>query len=392
MKKYSADLIFPIASDPIQNGVVIVSDKGQILDIGDSSRIPSEGSQKIEGALIPGFVNTHCHLELSHMKGLMKTGTGLISFIDSVVKFRDFPQEEIMDAIAKGDQEMWDNGIVAVGDISNKIDTAQVKSQSNIDYYTFVEMFDFMQAGNLQPTIDQYKPVYEGQSVSGNNKKSYVPHAPYSVGKELFQFIREHNLPNSTISIHNQETPSENELFQKGSGSFYDFYKGFGMELPMKAIGKSAIHYALENMDPSQRTLFVHNTLTTKDDVLAAQAWSKDVFFATCANANLYIENKLPNYQMFVDTNAAMTIGTDSLSSNWQLSVWEEIKTIHRFNSFLPLATLLQWATLNGAKALGYENNIGSLEIGKSPGVLALLGLTSLEPESLENISVKRLF
>ena len=127
-------------------------------------------------------------------------------------------------------------------------------------------------------------------------------------------------------------------------------------------------------MNPENRTLFVHNTLTSQADIEAAQAWSPNVFWATCANANLYIENRLPNYQHFINTNARMTIGTDSLTSNWQLSILEEMKTIQRFQSYLSFDILLKWATLNGAQALGFDDTLGSIEVGKTPG-LSLLNL-----------------
>jgi aminodeoxyfutalosine deaminase len=114
--------------------------------------------------------------------------------------------------------------------------------------------------------------------------------------------------------------------------------------------------------------------MTTKDDILAAQSWNKDIFWATCPNANLYIENRLPDYQVFLDTNATVTIGTDSLTSNWQLSIWEEIKTIRRYQSYVPLETLISWATINGAKALGYDDRLGSIEVGKTPGLVLISG------------------
>jgi len=373
MKKITADYVYPVSSDPITNGVIVLDDNGKIEAIGTSSDIATEDAEHFKGVLIPGFINTHCHLELSHMKNLVPTGTGLIPFITSVVTYRDFPAEVVMQAIADADKEMWKNGINAVGDISNKADTANTKSQSKIDYYTFVEMFDFIQDHLLQPTIDQYKPVFKEQSSEGNNCKSYVPHAPYSVGPELFNFINENNQKGSTVSIHNQETADENQMFEKGTGAFFDFYKGFGMALDhFNAIEKSAIHYAMQYMDPDQKTLFVHNTTTTAEDIQAANKWSKKVYWATCANANLYIENSLPDYKTFIDADAKMTIGTDSLTSNWQLSILEEMKTIHKYNSFIPFDTLLKWATLNGAEALSYEDRLGSLEVGKNPGVLHL--------------------
>lgn len=375
MNKFSAAKIFGPDGQWIVNKVIITDDTGKILSIDDVSAHDKSSIKFLQGAIIPGMVNTHCHLELSHMKGKVDTGTGLLPFLNKVVSFRDIDPDIILQAIQDGDAEMYKKGIVAVGDISNKLDTAITKSKSKLDYYTFVEMFDFLQPSMTTSTIDQYKPVMEGQSTANHNQKSYVPHAPYTVSPGLFQFINENNTKGQTISIHNQETLAEDQLFLHGDGGFVDFYKGFGMNLDhIKPTGKTSLHYAIEHLKPDFKTIFVHNTMTTKDDILAAKSWNKDIFWATCPNANLYIENRLPNYRAFLETDAMVTIGTDSLTSNWQLSIWEEIRTICQFQSYVPLETILTWATINGAKALGFDDRLGSIEVGKSPGLVLISG------------------
>lgn len=376
MKKISADWVYPIASEPIENGVVILDDSGKILALDQRHNHDLASLDIRKGILTPGFINTHCHLELSHMKGLVATGTTLIPFITGVVTKRAAAEKVIQKAIEKAENEMIKSGIVAVGDISNVPDTFAQKAKGRLNYYTFIEMFDFLQTQNTAVEFEKYRAVYDVLSLAEGSQKSVVPHAPYSVSRDLFQKINDFNeKSNITVSIHNQETQPEQDLFQKGEGAFYDFYGKFGVSLDgFVAPKKTAIHYALENMNPSVRTLFVHNTLTSKADIEAAHEWSPNVFWATCPNANLYIENRLPNYQNFLDTNARVTIGTDSLTSNWQLSIIEEMKTIQRFQSYVPLETLLKWATLNGAEALGFADKLGSLAVGKTPG-LALLSV-----------------
>ncbi len=370
MKKFSADFIFPVSADPIQGGVIITDDAGKILQI---DRLENHDPTSVDirrGIIVPGFVNTHCHLELSHMRGKADTGTGLLPFLKTVVNFRDIPMEAILDAIECADREMYEAGIVAVGDISNKLDTAAQKDRSKIRYYTFVEMFDFMQDSWTERSFNEYMAVYNGQSTAHGNCKSAVPHSPYTVTPGLFQRIREVNEEDTTVSIHNQETPHEDAFFLNKTGDFLEFYEYFGFPIDhFQPTGKTSIHYALQHLNPHNRNLFVHNTMTTPPDIEAAHAWSDRVYWATCANANLYIENRMPFYQYFIDNNAKMTIGTDSLTSNWQLSVLEEMKTIARYQSYVPFATLLRWATLNGAEALGFEADLGSIEIGKTPGL-----------------------
>jgi aminodeoxyfutalosine deaminase len=377
MKKISADWVFTVAHEPLENGVVTIDKKGKILAIDTLKNHDPLTVERHKGVIVPGFINTHCHLELSHMKGMVDTGTTLIPFITAVVQKRNLPHEIIMKAIEKSDLEMQNEGIVAVGDISNATDTFLTKEKSPIRYYTFVEMFDFLQDANAKSTFEQYKTVADQLENTNGNKKSLVPHAPYSVSRELFKMLKEASPKSAaTISIHNQETQAEQDLFQTGKGAFREFYGKFGISLDdFRHNKKPSIHYAMKNMNPKNRTLFVHNTLTTREDIEAAHRWSKNVFWATCANANLYIENKMPDYQRFIDTDARMTIGTDSLTSNWQLSIIEEMKTIARFQSYLDFGTILRWATLNGAQALGYEKDLGSIEVGKKPG-LNLLNLS----------------
>ncbi len=371
MKYYSADYIMPISSDPIKDGVVAIDDEGRIDAIGKREDFPTIDLQSYRGILMPGMINTHCHLELSHMKGMCPTGTTLIPFITNVVKLRDFDAEIIQDKIAEEDRNMWQSGIQAVGDISNKVDTAAQKKISPISYYTFVEMFDFMQAAATDGTIEQYRNVFKDQAHEGGNKRSFVPHAPYSVSEGLFDFINRTNPDNATISIHNQETLDEQLLFSDGSGRFPEFYKGFNVNLDnFSPSGKTSIHYALEQMHAKRKNIFVHNTLTSAEDIQAAHTWSENTYWATCPNANLYIENRLPYYRTFIDNDAKMTIGTDSIMSNWQLSIWEEIKTIKKLQSYVSLSDMLKWATLNGAEALGYQKSMGSLEVGKQPGLI----------------------
>jgi cytosine/adenosine deaminase-related metal-dependent hydrolase len=262
---------------------------------------------------------------------------------------------------------MWSQGIQAVGDICNTSDTFSQKEKSPIRYYNFIELFDFLQTEKSEKFITGNLEVFE----KAKHPKSVVPHAPYSVSTNLFKKINQLNEPKSTVSIHNQETQEEDDLFRLGKSGFHSFYQNFGFSLDaFQARGSSSIRYALENMDPTNRTLFVHNTLTDTSDMEAAHQWNPEVFWCTCPNANLYIENRLPDYTKFIAADAVMTIGTDSLTSNWQLSVWEEMRTILRFQSYVSFETILTWATLNGARARGMESHLGSLETGKTPGVL----------------------
>ncbi len=386
MPTYTAEYLFD-GSQIRKNAFISINENGVIEDLGQAQK-EMNIDKHFPGLLMPGFINTHCHLELSHLKAKVDTGTGLLPFLSSVVQFRDVDQKEIDEAIAFNDNFMWENGIQACGDISNKADTFAVKESSPIRYYTFIEMFDLLQENLTDMFFGQYKEVFDACKETGGNKFSASPHAPYSVTPGMFNKINSLNSGTRTISIHNQETPHENAYFQDKTGDFTAFFKRLGFDdSAFSPINKDSIYYATENMDKKHRTLFVHNTTSQAKNIQDAKDWGNP-YWATCPNANLYIENSLPNYQTFIDCDAKMTIGTDSLSSNWQLSVLEEIKTIQRYNSFIPVATLLQWSTKNGAEALGFDDKLGSFEKGKNPG---LIHLSNFNGNSLQDCEVSRI-
>ncbi len=373
MKKLTADWIYPVTSAPLKNAILVIDDDGKILGIEQSTDIGSADVQYYPGAIIPGLINAHCHLELSHLAGVSPTGTGLITFLLRVVHHRAQDPQQISDAIDSYDRQMWESGIQAVGDICNTLDTSPRKAHSKIRYHNFIEMFDLWQEDQTEAHFQNYRQVFEEMYLKIHDKKSAVPHAPYSVSPLLFSKINQLNasLNDISISIHNQETSAENQFIRDATGPFVDFYRQLGIQShTQKPYGKNSINYALEQMNPAQNILLVHNTLSREEDICFAQKWSDQIYWVSCPNANLYIENRLPDYRLFTEAGAKICLGTDSMTSNWQLSIWEEMKTIKKYQSGIPEEELLRWATINGARALGFESDLGSLEVHKKPGIL----------------------
>ena len=133
MKSFKADYVYPVCADPIKNGIVTVDDFGKIISVIDpalSTETPNSPVEQVSGIICPGFVNTHCHLELSHLREKIKQRTGLVNFIIDIQKLRGADTALVLDAIEKADNEMYENGIVAVGDISNTNSTIDLKKNS----------------------------------------------------------------------------------------------------------------------------------------------------------------------------------------------------------------------------------------------------------------------
>lgn len=326
----------------------------------------------LSGILSPGFINCHCHLELSHLKNVIPPHTGLVDFLCSVVTKRGFEQELIQDEIRKAEQEMFANGIVAVGDIGNTADTAAVKRNSKIRWHNFVEVLGFTDAKAVS-NLQQYASVAE--KLRTYHRTSLVPHAPYSISPLTFQLINEATA-GQIISIHNQETAAEDELYKTGAGDFLRLYKIFGFDRsPFPVTGKSSIRSYLPYFNKAQTIFLIHNTFMPEEDIIWANKYAADnglkLVYCFCINANLYIENKAPGLELFQQQHCNLVLGTDSYSSNWQLSITKEMQALLQHTS-VTAEPALQMATLNGAKALQWQNDLGSFEKNKHPGIVLI--------------------
>ena len=375
MKKISAEFIFPGNSTPIKNGVVVFDINGTIETIlnPELDKIDWKEVEKYEGIICPGFVNTHCHLELSYLKGQLTKETELHGFIKEIISVRDkFTEEERLKAIDLADNEMINNGIVAVGDISNGNSTFNQKAESKINYHTFLEVFSLNPAlaKEVIEKTTRLKEAYPNQQ-----HVSITTHAPYSMSQELMNAVNEAS--GNILTIHNQETASENELFLTKTGKLYEELSSFSEDIKnWTATGKNSLPSYLPNFNSSKNILLVHNTFTNKEDISFAKAYSDSIYWCFCPNANEYIEKRQPNYSLFI--NEKCTIGTDSLASNWSLSILDELKTISIKDSTISLETLIKWSTFNGAQFLDFEN-LGSIEKGKQPGLNLISGLDGMK-------------
>ena len=343
--------------------------------------------QQMEGILSPGFVNAHCHLELSHMKGMIPAHTGLQEFVKQIVTLRQVDPVAIQEAIVNAEAEMMENGIVAVGDISNTLDTLKQKAKHNLAYYSFVELYD------LDPTraADKILAGIEIQKQFQENcvRASLVPHAPYSVTNDLWNLLSAH-FGIHTITLHNQETPDENDFFKTKTGSFLGMYERTKVNLDFfEATGLSSLQSVLPVFKNAHHGILVHNSFTSAEDIQAVHAAMNNAFWCLCPNANQYIEQTMPPIELLRSEKAKLVIGTDSYASNWSLNVLDELKTIQKHQPQIPLAEMLGWATINGAQALQMDKHLGSFELGKKPGVVLIKGVDELN--GLRNASSQRI-
>lgn len=375
-RKFKADELFDGYRFRNSNEVLITKEDGTIEAI-----IPLEQAgddvQLLKGILTPGLINCHCHLELSHLKNVIPPHTGLIDFLCAVVTKREVSAQVKAQAILAAENEMYTNGIVAVGDIGNTADTAMVKSKSKIRWQNFVEVISFTDERATE-NFKHYQTVAEElelKTKNSNHRTVLVPHAPYSISPKTFELINAAS-KNQIISIHNQEHPAEDELYKTGGGDYLKLFKIFGMDAsPFPVTGKSSIRSYLPYFNNGQTIFLIHNTFMPEEDIVWANEYAATnglkLVYCLCINANLYIENKTPPIELFLTHNCALVLGTDSYSSNWHLSIAKEMQALLQ-HSTLTKEQVLQMATFKGAKALQWDEELGSFEKKKKPGIVLL--------------------
>lgn len=386
--KFHADQLFDGYRFRKQDEVLVTDEKGKVYGI-----IPladaGEDIRKVEGILCPGFVNAHCHLELSFLKGVIPTHTGLVGFVSQVMQHRNAASEIIEQSIIDAEAEMIANGIVAVGDICNTPNTIAQKQKGRVRYQNFIEVAGFV-PGAAESRFNAIKEIAEQFYIYFPNNTSIVPHAPYSVSLPLLDKIKEHSR-NKIFSIHNQESVQETLFFKEQTGDFLSLYNNLGVDLSFfKNTYKSSVEYYIGKIAKEMNALFVHNTFTSKEDIDNIVNQINNPYFCLCPAANLYIENSLTNINLFRSVNDGnnIVVGTDSLASNNSLNILGELSIIQQHFPVIEVEELLKWATINGARALTLEKSLGSFEINKQPGVLQIFSKKNLG-NNLVNSTIK---
>jgi len=390
MKRFSSQLIITNTGPPLSRAVITTEDDGSIINIEDTGGILEE-KHSIEfhnGIIIPGFVNCHCHLELSHMRSSIPQGKGLGEFISQIRNNRENNNDLITAATFAADNLMYQEGIVLCADICNTSLSFNVKKESKISYVNLLEVFG-IDPGKAEKRISDIMDIAE-RSDEMDLPFAIVPHSVYSVSLPLFRLIQQKSINNKITSMHFMETKGEKDFVEKHSGSLMMTYEQSGLlPLHLETV-KSHAEAVMSEITPAGNLMLVHNTFADRDTINKIRQ-RKSLFWCLCPNSNLYIENELPPLKMLVDEGCEIVIGTDSLASNNSLSILAELKTLQNNFPSVTLEELVRFGTYNGALALGEEDRYGRIETGKKPGLLLLQNVDLVNMKLLPESYVSRL-
>lgn len=340
--------------------LISVDDAGRVVSVEQWQQLDnSPYTEFYSGAISAGFVNAHCHIELSYLRGAIEQGIGFAGFARAIGQVRGgFSIEERDRALRAADATMWAEGVQAVGDVVNGESSYAMKSQSPIRYHSFAELF------GLLSSVEAIAPLLEHPATSP------TPHSTYSLQQEAFASVAA-MAGNNPLSIHFMESPDERALYSH-AGSLWSWYERMGWQCDFLHYGSPAQRLC-SSLDASQRLMLIHNCCIEEEDVAAIEAhFSHPVAWVLCPRSNDYISGLRPAFELLRRRNALICLGTDSLASNTSLSMLEEIKALPE----VPIAERFEWATLGGARALGMEDELGSIEVGKCPGLVHIEGFS----------------
>ncbi len=377
MQRYTAEYVYPLdGSQPLRNAFVEVDADGTVLRTG----LCGAGEAVAPGALIPGFVNAHCHIELSNMHGLLSKGTGMAGFIDGINALRDTKTRAEKEAdVRLWMDRLWQQGVSAMADISNSDLSFAAKAASPMYTRTFLEVFG-IEPEDCEQVMQEVRALQE-KAVACGLDAAPTPHACYTMSPALLSAASGDALQAGYLSFHSEESPQEEQMMLDGTGELADNRRRYGMTLP-PPTGTSSLDYFIERLAQVRpapydaHILLVHEVCMTEAGVSAVKRVMHHPFIALCPLSNLYIHNQLPPVGMLRDCGIPLTVGTDSLSSNDDLNMVAELFCLQQHFPEIPLGEMLGWACRNGARFLGKEAVLGSLEAGKRPGLVRLSNLS----------------
>jgi cytosine/adenosine deaminase-related metal-dependent hydrolase len=378
--RYRASWILPIGGPPVRDGWVAV-DRDRIAAYGavGRRRAAADDTRQVDlghVVVMPGLVNAHTHLELSHLRGNVPPGSTFIAWIRAVMAARqeqaDSRAPEVLDSIKRGIAESVASGTAIVGDVSNTLIAFEALARSPLAAVVFYELIGF-RAPDPVALVAAATQRIEALSPTDRVRISLAAHAPYSVAPLVLRAIRRalDRDPFAACSVHLAESAEEIEFIRSATGPWRELLEELGAWDPAwTAPGVSPVQYLDESGFLSGRVIAVHGVHMTPADLELLAARGTTV--VTCPRSNEYTRAGRPPIEAFYNSGVRVAVGTDSLASTPDLNVFAELAAMRRIAPAVPASLLLDSATRQGARALAFDGEYGTIEPGKRARLLAV--------------------
>jgi 5-methylthioadenosine/S-adenosylhomocysteine deaminase len=369
-----AGRVHPVTAPPIEDGAVLVDRMGKIVALGPHSQIPTPpGTKALEftdAVLVPGLVNCHTHLELTHLAG-QNAEPEFAKWIRRVRELKDAtPPDTFSAAAVQGVRDSWARGVTCVAETGSTGAVMRALHDLGGRGIVYQEVFGPDPAQRdasmqeLEATVGRLRPF-----TSDRLRLGVSPHAPYTVSAPLYEavaeFARRGRLP---VAVHLAESREENRFVRDGAGPFADAWRARG--IAVEARNASPVAFLMQLGVLLRGALCIHCVQVDDRDITLLRAAGSTI--AHCPRSNRAHGHGVAPLAAFRTAGLSVGLGTDSVVSVGDLDLWAEAAT-----AGLDGTDALRALTLDGARALGWESEIGSLDVGKAAD-LAVFPSTNL--------------
>ncbi len=365
-RTFTARWLFPVSSPPLERGTITI--RGTVIEAVEphGTRTPDEDLGNV--ALIPGLVNAHTHLDLSGARGLTPPTTPdtFTDWLRVVIAYRRTrTAEQIQSDINAGLAECLKHGTTLIGDIASEGASWDTLSAAPTRAVVFRELLGLSEERGKM-AINTAKDWVKNLTVTTTCHPGFSPHAPYSVSLRLLvdagQLCR---VTLSPLAIHLAESPGEQELLNHHTGPFVEFLKALGVWSPDGLC--ESVQQVMTVCDFRQPKLLIHANYLQPNSRIP-----RNSTIVYCPRTHAAFGHRPHPFQKFLARGVRVCLGTDSLASNPDLDVLAEAQFVQQLYPDFPADQLLRMVTLSGAEALGWADEVGSLEVGKSADMVAV--------------------
>jgi len=368
---HHAAWVLPMSGPPIRDGWVAV-ERGGIVGLGGPDTPPPDGDvaeARETVAVLPGLVNAHTHLELSWMAGQVPPAASMPEWVRHLMSLRRSVERVPVDPIVEAIANARASGTALVGEITNTLASYGPLLDSPVSACVFREVLGF-NAADPGCIVSSAAASLAGLTPAAWLRPSIVPHAPYSVSPGLMRAVADVS-DGRPVSIHLAESLQEIEFLRTGTGAWRRLLEEFGAwNADWTPPGCSPVEYLERCGLLNRRLLVVHGVhLTDLELVQLADAGASVV---TCPRSNRWTGAGEPPVARFYESGVRVAIGTDSLGSVDDLNMFREMAAVREAAPTVPAGRILESATRHGADALGFGNELGTIEPGKRAELIAV--------------------